>query len=268
MARVRRTRGFSKQRANQQSGESQAQERRPLPNYITHSDLSPLEASFCYEFLADFNIAKTAVRAGLVSEEEGIEAARQAGSRLLERPHVAFSIERAMRDRVARSMVTGDKVIHEFAKIAFADPANYVDEHNNVRSISEMDPIARAAISEFTTDREYDRQGNLHIRTKVKLHDKLSALKALAPHVGLDMKGVSGEYGQFNQQNNTFILNQEDNSQHMQVDLSDLSDTELKALNKLIDLDKKSASEGPDIYELENLQDQFARQEEEDWQTA
>ena len=82
--------------------------------------LSPKHNQFAMEYTVDFNATAAAIRAGY-SEK----TAAQMGHNLLQKPEIWEAVEKIMADRAKRTLITGDKVLAEIARIAFSDASDY-----------------------------------------------------------------------------------------------------------------------------------------------
>lgn len=136
--------------------------------------LTPKQARFVEEYLADLNATQAAIRAGYSSRR-----ASEIGYELLQKTTVQGAIEAAQRARSARTGVTADRVVQEIARVAFSslrDVVTWGPSGVQVRPDDEITPEAAAAIAEIT---------ETNTGVKVKLHNKVAALEQLARHVGL-----------------------------------------------------------------------------------
>lgn len=113
--------------------------------------LSKKQQLFCREYISDFNASRAAIDAGYSKK-----TARTIGSNLLTKVNIQAYIKELMKIREQRTEVTADRVIAEFAKIAFNSDAQLYD----------------AAF-------------------EVDVKDKLKALEALAKHTGAFNKDES-----------------------------------------------------------------------------
>ena len=134
------------------------------------------EARFCYEYCIDLNATQAAIRAGY-SER----SARSIGCQNLTKLNVQEEIEKRMNDREKRTEITQDKVLREFAHIAFDDIRNYLefwtDENGKLQvELKSSEEIDTRNISEIQLD-----NGKL----KFKLYPKDNALTQLGRHLGL-----------------------------------------------------------------------------------
>lgn len=167
-----------------------------VQNVIQNNDLTPKQDIFCREYLVDLNATQAAIRAGYSKE-----TAQQMGSENLSKPVIQRRISSYMRERISRIDITQEMVIRELCKIAFANIKEFLhlDENGNTRFIDfdEVDSDKATAISEVTV--MYTQTGNK--KTKLKMHDKMEALKLIGQHLGMfkigidaNVKQLPGEY--------------------------------------------------------------------------
>jgi phage terminase small subunit len=146
------------------------------------------EDRFVEEYLLDLNATQAAVRAGYSAK-----SARSIGSELLTKPHVTDAIAEAKRVRSERTRVDADKVLLEYAKVAFADMRQFARwTEDDVRFVpsEELDPNDSAAVAEVSvTEKEF--KGVVTKTRKMKLHDKKGALDSVARHLGM-FEGKAG----------------------------------------------------------------------------
>ncbi len=144
--------------------------------------LSVRKQAFVDQYLVDLNATAAAIRAGYAPKN-----ANQAGYRLLREPGIAAAIAVAQAERSKRTHVSADRVVRELARIAFSDVRKTVTWGPGglvLRPSAEIDDDVAAAVSEVTESTQ-GRQRTL----KVKLIDKLAALRLLAAHVGVGAGG-------------------------------------------------------------------------------
>lgn len=150
--------------------------------------MTPKQERFVEEYLVDMNATQAAKRAGYSAK-----TAYAVGHENLNKPEIAVAISQAQANRAKRLEVTGDRVIEEFAKIAFANMGDFVGSGPHgltLEDVQNMRPDQTAAIAEV---HQPASGGPL----RVKLHDKRAALDALAKHLGLfvNRHEVSGKDG-------------------------------------------------------------------------
>jgi phage terminase small subunit len=147
--------------------------------------LSPRQLRFVDEYVVDLNAKAAAVRAGYSAH-----TAQQAGSRVARMPQVKAAIAEAMAARSTRTRVTADRVVQEYARMAFSDIRQAVrwrliaseaggrgSYEIELVDSGELDDDAGAAVAEVSQA----AGGAL----RVKMHDKKGALDSLARHLGL-----------------------------------------------------------------------------------
>jgi phage terminase small subunit len=152
---------------------------------VTHDQegLTPKRRAFIDEYLIDFNATRAAVRAGY-----GARSAHTIGSRLLKLPAVKAALDAAIAARAERTRVTADRVIAEYARLAFADMRRYAEWNADgikLRPHTSLSADDAAAVVELIP---VGAAG----RARIKLHDKRPALDALARHLGLFGGGPDG----------------------------------------------------------------------------
>ena len=139
--------------------------------------LSPLQLKFVTEYVQDFNATRAAIRAGY-SER----AARQYAHQLLQRPKISKAIEEFHK----KTDITNDRIIQEYARVAFLDPVSFYDDQGKFLSIKDMPTEARRAITALEEEEQFDSNGVPKGRLKkVRFASKIKALDSLARIRGL-----------------------------------------------------------------------------------
>jgi phage terminase small subunit len=138
--------------------------------------MTPRQRQFVQEYLIDFNASQAMQRAGFSRENT-----TTAGARMLRNPKIKAAIDAAMAARAERTRITADRVLKEYARIAFADIRQFMrwdGKTAQMRPETEIGDDQAAAIAElyFGAGRQASR---------LRLHDKKAALDALARHLGL-----------------------------------------------------------------------------------
>ena len=142
---------------------------------------------FVEEYLIDLNSTQAAIRAGYSKNR-----ASEIGYQLLQRTTVQEYIQQRMKDREIRTEITQDKVLQEFAHIAFDDIKNYLsfytDTDGNVRTIvKDSNTIDTRAIQEVSQGKDG--------MFKFKMYCKDNALLQVGKHLGMFKEQIehSGE---------------------------------------------------------------------------
>lgn len=145
---------------------------------------------FVFEYPKDLQPIKAAVRSGY-SE---INAYNQSAL-LLRNPIVRKAIDIALNSRLEAVNVSADRIVSEYAKIAFLDPSQFYNDDGTLKDVGTLPKEVSAAISGIEEERRIERGGDgysgVEVRTKkLKIADKLGALNALAK-----MAAFSGTFG-------------------------------------------------------------------------
>jgi phage terminase small subunit len=136
--------------------------------------LTPRQRRFISEYLIDLNAKQAVLRAGYSKKNPGAIA----WELLHKRPAVAEAISKELLAREKRTLISGDRVLQQLARIAFADVrelANAGDEGIDVTSLKTLSDDLAAAIVELAVSGKT-------VRLKLS---RIEALKALARHLGL-----------------------------------------------------------------------------------
>jgi phage terminase small subunit len=121
--------------------------------------------------------------------------------RLFNHPDIIAEIHKRRFGAQRRTDISVDRVLQEYAKIAFANFGDLLeinDDGTATLDMAGMTEEQRAALSEFQVDEYQDGKGEDARpvkKFKVKFHDKKAALDALAKHLGMftEKVEVSGE---------------------------------------------------------------------------
>lgn len=155
--------------------------------------LNDQQERFCLEYMKDYNATNAYIRAGYSAEGAG-----QSASRLLKNAKVKGRLDQLKAEVSGRTGVTIDRVIEQYAKLAFADRAAMFEKDGvTVRPLSEWPEPLRACIvgieieefpSATTEVNEEGEIGEMKIKEgyvrKVKLVDSKTALDSLMKHLG------------------------------------------------------------------------------------
>lgn len=139
--------------------------------------LTPRRLRFVDEYLIDLDARAAARRAGFSP------STRSYPTKLMRDPDVARAIGKAMAERAQRTGITRERVLAEYAKIAFVDLRHLADwdgesaAFKDAASIPEEIAAAIALVAEMEASAS-DADGAPQFR--VGIFDKLKALEALA----------------------------------------------------------------------------------------
>ena len=142
--------------------------------------LTPKQQAFVAEYLVDLNATQAAIRAGYSAK-----TAEQQASRLLSNVKVAEAIAERMKERASRTEITQDRVLKEYARLAFFDPRKLFDSAGRPKAIHELDDDTAAVVAGL----DVVNVGNAELGEgevlKFKLADKKGALDSVARHLGM-----------------------------------------------------------------------------------
>lgn len=93
-----------------------------MSNLKDNRPLTRKQQLFVQEYLVDLNGAQAAIRAGYSKKTASVIAAEN-----LSKPYLSQAIQKAFAERSRRTQVTQDRVIQEYARIAFSDISNYTE---------------------------------------------------------------------------------------------------------------------------------------------
>lgn len=198
---------------------------------------------FVAEYLIDGNGRRSAIAAGWSPSSAAVTA-----SRLLKLTAVKIALQKAHENSLLRLNVTRERVIAEYARVAFADIRNVIAfghigtyvatneitglpfEAVPLNGVKLIDSIGlpdeeAAAIAEVSQD----AKGNV----RVKMHSKMAALDALRGLLGLDNTAPKGD-----------PLPVTDDGK--EIDLENLDINQLRMLRGLINAATKSKDPEPD----------------------
>lgn len=135
--------------------------------------LTEKQKMFVQEYLIDLNATQAAIRAGYSPK-----TANEQGSRLLAKVSIKEEIEREMAKRSRRTGISQDRVLQEYAKVAFANIEDIVNTDGTLKETATREDMA--AVSSIKTKKTEDGE-----ERELKLYDKLKALEALGRHLGI-----------------------------------------------------------------------------------
>lgn len=150
-------------------------------------ELTPKQQRFVAEYLIDLNATQAAIRAGY-SEK----TAKSIGQENLTKPDIKAAIDAAQQTIADKLGITVERVLTEYARLAFLDIRKAFDANGNLKQVHDLDDATAAAIAGLevavlTREDEEEEEANIISSRihKIKLSDKKAALDSLAKHIGL-----------------------------------------------------------------------------------
>ncbi len=146
--------------------------------------LTDRQKRFVLEYLIDLNATQAAIRAGYSQK-----TAYSIGQENLKKPEIQHAIQVEMDKRANRTEITQDRVLAEYARLAFFDVRKMFDKDGKPLDIQNLDDDTAAALVGLDVQDVYlgngdDKEFAGYVK-KYKMADKLKALEALGRHVGL-----------------------------------------------------------------------------------
>jgi len=165
----------------------------PASSRVSNDNLTTKQRMFVSEYLIDYNATRAAIAAGYAPDTAAFYA-----SNLIRRPVVEKAIQDRLRQLEKVATITRERVLEEYAKIAFVDPQKFYDEDGKLIPIPELDKDTAAAITTFNMATKFvNGEEHATVLKKIKLADKKAALDSLAKHLGMfiDRTEISGPDG-------------------------------------------------------------------------
>ncbi len=153
---------------------------KPRPVKENPTVLTAKQKLFVSEYLIDLNATQAAIRAGYAEKHAAV-----IGHENLRKPNIASAIHAAMGKREARTEITQDRVLAEYAKIAFLDPRQFFDAAGALIPVSKLPAEVAAALSGMDVSTVKLSDGDFEQTKKIKLADKKGALDSIARHLGM-----------------------------------------------------------------------------------
>jgi phage terminase small subunit len=162
--------------------------------------LTPKQKKFCDEYLIDFNATRAYKAAGYKVKNDNTAGVQ--GHKLLRKAKISDYLERRMKDREKRTEITQDKVLKEYAKLAFSEITDYLEVVTERVVVDwDIDPetgekepiweIKQFLLLKDTKDIPKEKlaaiQSMKHGRYGLEftLHDKKGSLDSIGKHLGM-----------------------------------------------------------------------------------
>lgn len=143
--------------------------------------LTDKQQAFVAEYLIDLNATQAAIRA-MYSRK----TAYSVGQENLKKPEIQIAIQKEMEKREKRTEITQDRVLEQYARLAFFDIRKLYKEDGSLKPIHELDDESATAVAGIESFEKYDSDGVPEgILKKIKLTDRRAALCDVARHLGM-----------------------------------------------------------------------------------
>jgi phage terminase small subunit len=144
--------------------------------------LTPLQERFKNNILKGMDAKTAYIKAGYKARGA---AAEVNASRLLRNAKVKATIDEAQKRAAQRAEVTCERILEEYAKIAFLNPKRIFDRKGKLKKVHEIDDDTASAIGGFDVLQKSVGKRVFEITKKIKLIDKKGALDSLARIQGM-----------------------------------------------------------------------------------
>jgi phage terminase small subunit len=164
---------------------------------MTEKTLTDKATRFVDEYLVDLNATQAAIRAGYSKT-----SAYSIGCENLTKPDIQNEISQRQKDLQKKTKITTERVLAEYAKIAFSNLTDIVDYATgtiSIESFKNLTPEQKHCIKKikFVTvvQRGSDGEPSPVERVEIELFDKQRSLDSLARHLAMfDGKAEADDY--------------------------------------------------------------------------
>jgi len=152
-------------------------------------DLTPKQKRFCEEFIKDCNATQAYLRAGY---KVGADVARAASARLLANVSVQAYIQQLQKARSQRTEIDADRVLKEYARIAFSNVTDVLSFDGGGVTIKDSKDLSQDVTAALDSIEcvTIDSEASSRTAVKVKMHSKIVALGAIAKLIGMDKEAM------------------------------------------------------------------------------
>jgi phage terminase small subunit len=152
--------------------------------------LNARQWKFVLEYQVDQVATQAAIRAGYSAGTAHVQ-----GSRLLSNVKVREAIAKAQAKAAGKVEVTIERVLKEYARIAFADIAQAYGADGKLLPVSEMPEDIRRALIGVEIAELYGDGERIGQLKKLRFAHKVSALDSLARYLGMFQEGAGASPG-------------------------------------------------------------------------
>lgn len=146
-----------------------------MGSHVAKNGLTPLQARFAVILPdVDYNATEAYRRAGGNAKNP-----EQAAYELLRKPHVKAAVQQRVEDGLAAAGVTLDRVIKEWARIAFTNLSDVSTWESGRLALRDMDEMTEDQLAAIAEIHELDSGEDGVPRLSVKMHKKTEGLKEL-----------------------------------------------------------------------------------------
>lgn len=152
-------------------------------------DLTPKQKRFCEEYIKDCNATQAYIRAGYRASPD---IARREGYKLLTKPDLQAYIQQLQKARSSRVEIDADRVLKEYARIAFSNVTDVLSFDGGGVTIKDSKDLSQDVTAALDSIEcvTIDSEASSRTAVKVKMHSKIVALGAIAKLIGMDKEAM------------------------------------------------------------------------------
>lgn len=147
------------------------------------------QVRFVEEYLVDLNATQAAKRAGYSEKTASV-----IGVENLKKPLIAAAVAAHMAELSKKTEITVERVLAEYAKLAFSDLEDFVKWKAGNISLEDSTALPEGLTACVQEVKESVAPSGT-VTTSIKLHDKKGALDALGKHLGMFRERVDLNIG-------------------------------------------------------------------------
>ena len=152
------------------------------------NSLTPKQEKFCLTYMEIGN-ASEAYRRSYSCENTTDKSVNELSCRLLNQVNISSRVAELKAIHLKKHMVTVDRVLLEYSRLAFLDIRKAFDVNGNLKALVDLDDETAAAVAGIEFEEVFEGRGDgrsyvgrIH---KIKLSDKLGALNSLGKHLAM-----------------------------------------------------------------------------------
>ena len=152
-------------------------------------DLTPKQKRFCEEYIKDCNATQAYIRAGY---KVSAGVARRNAARLLTKADIQAYIQELQKARSSRVEIDADRVLKEYARIAFSNVTDVLSFDGGGVTIKDSKDLSQDVTAALDSIEcvTIDSEASSRTAVKVKMHSKIIALGAIAKLIGMDKEAM------------------------------------------------------------------------------
>lgn len=151
-----------------------------------NEELNIKQEEFCRKYVEMGGNGTQAYKEVYECEEE---TAKANASRLLTNANIKAYIDELLEDARNRNKITVDKIVNEYAKLAFFNPANVFNSNGTIKDIQQLEENVTASIKSIKIKEEYRYEDGEQVpdgyTKEITFADKKTALDSLGKFLGM-----------------------------------------------------------------------------------